>query len=420
MISAGPKANEPVMAAAGIEFVALPDYPLDGPRLVHPRGLRERLPAGRSARLSAGLEALGVSGLPEELRSLRPDLVLIDCEMHAHIMTAAGLGFRVALFTGICAGLPGWQAPPNHTAIIPGRGLRGTRPGVAAAWIRLWLSKGRRRLVDRLRFGGADYVSVLREHARRVGFDYRHEITAWRWQIPFSYARLPLLLFHAREFDLPAPTSDRILYVGPMIGRARVAPPEADTDFETMMTEVAARRHDPAARLVYVAFGTVTAPRAKFLARLWETARRNPELLFVVSAGRALPDIVPKESACNLRLLKWVPQLDVLRIADAAIIHAGSNTIIECIEAGVPMLCYPVSTIDRMGNAARISYHGLGVVGDKNDSSEEIAHDLRHVIFDHRIRDNIARMQRAFRQYAEDRVVERTIEQLLDLPRAVP
>ena len=418
--SAGPKSNEPLMAAAHIPFTALPDYSLVGPRLPKARGLRERLPAGQQARLRQGVQALGVAELPGLLESLRPDLVLIDFEMHAHIMTAAALGYRVALFTGICAGLPGLRAPPNHTAIVPGKGIRGTRAGVAAAWLYLWLFKARRRFVEYLRFGGADYPSILREHARVVGFDYRRELTTWRWQIPFSYAHLPLLLFHAREFDLPAPASERIHYLGPMGRRERRATPDGQTDFEATIAELMARRQVAAARLVYVAFGSIKTPKPRFLANLWETVRRHPDWTFVFAAGNAPSDALPQGPPGNLRVLKWSPQPEILRIADVAVIHAGTNTIVECIEAGVPVVCYPFDTNDQKGNGARIAFHGLGVIGDMKDPSKKIERDLHLAMTDPQIRDKLARMQGAFRRYVENGVAERVIERLLGHPTVAP
>ncbi len=418
--SAGPKANEPMVAAAQIPFVALPDYPLGGPRLSKARGLRDRLRGQRRARLQQGVKALGVAELPGLLESLRPDLVLIDFEMHAHIMTASALGYRVALFTGICASLPGLQAPPNHTAIVPGRSIRGSRAGIAAAWLQLWLFKARRRLLENLRFGGADYPAILREHALAVGFDYRRELTTWRWQMPFSYARLPLLLFHAREFDLPAPTSEQIHYLGPMARRTRRATPEGETAFEITIAELRARRKDPAAKLVYVAFGSIKTPKPKFLVRLWEIVRNNPDWTFVFAAGSAASGVLPEDPPSNLRILKWAPQPDILRIADAAAIHAGTNTIVECIEAKVPMVCYPFDTNDQKGNGARIAFHGLGVVGDMKDPLQKIERNLHQIMTDPKIADSIARMQVVFRRYLENGVAEQVIEQLLLRPAVVP
>jgi len=45
--------------------------------------------------------------------------------------------------------------------------------------------------------------------------------------------------------------------------------------------------------------------------------------------------------------------------------HGGINTIKECIHENVPMLTYPLSPEwDQPGNAARVVYHQLGLMGN--------------------------------------------------------
>ncbi len=413
IIAAGPEGNGPAVTAAGLRFIALPDYPLGGPGIPCPRGLAARLPSARRARLNAGVAALGVAELPKILGSLDPALVLIDFELHAHIMTASALGYRIALFTGICTGLPGLRAPPNHWSTVPGRGITGGRPAVAAAWTCYWLAKARRRLAHWLRFGGADYVAILRVHARAVGFDFPRRTTFWRWQLPFSYVDLPLLLFHAREFDLPAPASPRIHYIGPVIARSRRRASRSPEEAETVLVEIETRRRDPACRVVYLSFGTIKTPRPAFLGQVWDVVRRNPDWLFVFAAGTTPEASLPDPPPTNLRILSWAPQPDFLRVSDAALIHGGPNSIVECVAAGVPMLCYPFRVNDQLGNGARVVYHGIGAVGAMTDGSEAIERDLKRVMEDAPVRESLARMGQAFLRYDEEQTAERTVEGLL-------
>jgi zeaxanthin glucosyltransferase len=73
-----------------------------------------------------------------------------------------------------------------------------------------------------------------------------------------------------------------------------------------------------------------------------------------------------------------LPQLQVLARAAVAIVHGGLGTIKECIWSGVPMLVLPADH-DQPGNAARVAYHGLGVVrarrrlGDVAAALDELA-----------------------------------------------
>ncbi|MDJ0609800.1 MAG: glycosyltransferase [Kiloniellales bacterium] len=413
VVVAGPKSNETVVTAAGLRSVTIPDYPLGGPNISRPKGNDARTPLARRARLRAGVEALGVGGLPEMLSSVQPDLVLIDFEMHAYIMTTVARGYRVALFTGICTGLPGLRAPPNHWAVVPGQGLGGSRLGVAAAWACYWLVKARRRLKKRLRSGGADYQSILRAHARAVGFDMARRTTFWRWQIPFSYPDLPLLLLHARAFDLPTPVSARIRYIGPVICRSRRAASPPRGEIDQALRELETRRNDPRCRIVYLAFGTLKSPQPHFLEQIWDVVRRNPDWHFVFAAGTTPQSALPDPAPTNLRILAWAPQPDFLRLSHAAVIHAGANSIVESVTAGVPMLCYPFPVNDQLGNGARVVYHGIGTVGALTETSQAIERDLKRIMDDPAIHENLARMRRAFLRYEEEQTAERTIEELL-------
>ena len=64
----------------------------------------------------------------------------------------------------------------------------------------------------------------------------------------------------------------------------------------------------------------------------------------------------------NVSIFRRVPQLRVLEASDLMVMHGGTNSISECITAGVPMPAYPGS-VDQPGNAARLVYHGMGLMG---------------------------------------------------------
>ncbi len=102
--------------------------------------------------------------------------------------------------------------------------------------------------------------------------------------------------------------------------------------------------------------------------------------------------------------------------------HGGINTIDECVTHGVPMLVYSGGETDMSGNAARVVYHGLGIAGDgRRDGVGDIRSHIDRLLMNPDFANNVERLRRRFRSYAENRVAERTIELLLggsDLARA--
>jgi len=96
-------------------------------------------------------------------------------------------------------------------------------------------------------------------------------------------------------------------------------------------------------------------------ARLFSALGGRPEYLVVVAtvtqdaealAGLDVPD--------NFVLRRFCPQIDVLDLADVFITHAGANSMMESIRAGVPMLAMPYFA-DQYDNATIIAREEIGL-----------------------------------------------------------
>ncbi len=413
---ASPERSRSVVAAAGFRFFPIPEVELGVftrrvPRLAG--GVTTRSWAERERRLSAGLLTLGLSDFAELLKTEDPDLVLADFELHGQIMVAVSQGYPTALYTSMVAGSPGWQSPPLHTGVVPGRGFAGSRVGVALTWIRYWTWKGRFLLRAGLGSWGGDLASILWRHAKSTGFD-RRLIAPWRWQLPWSY-RLPLLVLQAREFDLPRRTPDNVHYLGPMIARG---PPgdRKNSQCSQFLDAFQAERGDTEQKLIYAAFGTIVTPDSALVRNLWTAVGRNPAWRLLFVAGRYGKGEFPAERPANVEVVDWAPQLEALSTADLAITHGGTGSIVEAVDTLTPTLAYPRPKMDHPGNAARVAFHGIGRVGRLDDDAETIEGDIRETLESFAIRDAVARMKQAFDAYAEAQTAERVIDTLLAGP----
>ncbi len=111
--------------------------------------------------------------------------------------------------------------------------------------------------------------------------------------------------------------------------------------------------------LVYGSLGTIQNGTTHAYQAMAE-AVRDLDVQFVIALGRADAERsmnVPP----NVLIVPYAPQLRLLERAAAAITHAGYNTAIECLAAGVPMVCLPVAN-DQPGVARRVEWVGAGEV----------------------------------------------------------
>ncbi len=60
-------------------------------------------------------------------------------------------------------------------------------------------------------------------------------------------------------------------------------------------------------------------------------------------------------------VVRYAPQLELVKRAAAVITHAGLNTVLEALSEGVPLVALPQGN-DQPGVAARVAASGAGVV----------------------------------------------------------
>ena len=114
----------------------------------------------------------------------------------------------------------------------------------------------------------------------------------------------------------------------------------------------------------------------------------------------------------NLLVVKWAPQLALLRRAAVMVTHGGIGSMLECIRYGVPMVIVPGAR-DQPGNRARAVYHGIAVGAEMATLTGEIlAKKVSEAMGDAGLRERLARMrERVERENGLDEAV-RLIERV--------
>lgn len=361
------------------------------------------------------VEAMGVTQFPSMLRELKPDLLLVDLEMHPHIVSAAPLGITIALLSPWMSIWKRPGMPPLHKEIIPEVGWRGRRFGLELVWLRFRLRKLRKRWRQWRDSVGIDWVSVMRQHARATGFPFRKEVELHHWQIPFSYRSLPVLCLRTWELEFPHEPRPNVFYVGPMVHRQRKdshPQPEVDSQLKRLISHC--RESRASRRLIFCGFSSFVATNRNLLPRLIQAFEQRSDWHLVLGLGNQLDVKELGPMPPNIHAFPWVPQLRVLQHADAAIIHGGINTVEECVHFGVPMLVYCCGINDTPGTTARVVFHGLGVAGDsKNDTTQIILRRLEQLLDDCVIRKNVDRIRERVNKYPNEQYAERVVATLL-------
>lgn len=415
--ASSPKA-EAAVRAQGLDFVPLeesryPDFLKADAELGRLTRMRRKAERQRQA-----LESLGLDTLSDLLRRLQPDLLLIDGEMHEHILVAGASGVPMVLLNCFVSIWRRPGLPPPHCGARPGVGWWGSKIGIWLLWRALRLRKWRLARGQRWQRVGCDRLSLLRRLAQDLGVDLERETDRDQWLIPFTYRRLPVLSLHAFEFEFPHRPSPEVRYVGPLLLENRGEAPLDIAEQVSLESLYAARsQSQKRRRLLYAAFGSFFTADHDLLRRLLQAVARHPDWDLILSlGGRSLPgELRPLPD--NVHAFDWLPQPQVLRQVDAAVTHGGINTIDECILGGVPMLIYCGGETDMAGNTARVVHHGLGLAGNgRRDSPQVIARHLERLLHEPQFVHNVRRLRSHYRAYGEEYVVEQTVEALLSEP----
>ena len=77
----------------------------------------------------------------------------------------------------------------------------------------------------------------------------------------------------------------------------------------------------------------------------------------------------------------FLPYRAVLSHAALCITHGGSNTVLDALACGVPLLVRPAG-FDQPGNLARVRHHGLGERLESMRRPARLAEQVRRVIGD--------------------------------------
>ncbi|WP_372364445.1 nucleotide disphospho-sugar-binding domain-containing protein [Candidatus Uabimicrobium sp. HlEnr_7] len=205
-----------------------------------------------------------------------------------------------------------------------------------------------------------------------------------------SYNRCNLV-FTSKKFNpsLGMMKEDHFHFVGPMMEE------RAKVDFPLEKIQNSGKK------IIYMSLGTVVVNEDPTLIEVFKTAieaiRQDERFLLVMSISRGLKiedfDNIPQ----NVLIYNFVPQLEILKIAEIFIHHSGMNSINEGLFFGKPSITIPIAH-EQFANAARISELKLGIeLSRKNLTSSMIHEAITSVLENPLYRQNCSEISKDFK-----------------------
>lgn len=196
-----------------------------------------------------------------------------------------------------------------------------------------------------------------------------------------------------REMQPQADTvSDAVTFVGPCLGE------RADQGHWT--------RPADAERVLLVSLGSAFTKQPEFYRSCLKAFGDLPGWHVVLQVGKYVTADELGDVPANFEVRSWVPQLDILRQADAFVTHAGMGGSSEGLYTATPMIAVP-QAVDQFDNADRLQEVGVARRIDTADATPaELREALLELTSDPEVAERLAgisaRLQESGTSYAAD------------------
>lgn len=164
------------------------------------------------------------------------------------------------------------------------------------------------------------------------------------------------------------------------------------------------------ASTAYCTLGTLQGSRIRLFRRLARACARK-DIRLVITTGGA-KGLAAGKLAGDTLVYDWLPQEDIMAEVDMVVSHAGMNSVLDPLAAGIPMVVMPLA-FEQPGIAARVAGCGAGVRISRTSGIAGISKALERVRNDPDFRYRAQAIQKEIRQAggapAAADLIERTL-----------
>ena len=357
-----------------------------------------------------GVESLKLEEITSKLKSLNPEFLFIDIELHEYIISAFSLKLPIIILNQWMSNVPRYNLPPINTIELPSESIAGNKKTIMR-WIKMAFKHRIRDTKNRL-VPARNRESVLRYYAIKNGFPSRWLSYSF-WPPQFNYHRIPIWSLNLKELDFPHEIPQNLDYVGISLfaNRKDIESKEEKEHLQHLFTKGKKEK----LKTIYCSFSTLKKGDFLFLNKVIEAVGKESNWQMIISASGKEDDALKDELPSNCHRFDFVPQLEVLQHADLSINHGGIHTINDCIVHAVPMLVYSGNQFDQNGCAARVQYHGLGIMANRQtDQPDDIRSKIKFILDDESIARNLKNFQRIHLDNVRDKLIIKRFEEIRD------
>jgi zeaxanthin glucosyltransferase len=192
------------------------------------------------------------------------------------------------------------------------------------------------------------------------------------------------------EFDFPRRASAQMNYVGPFLAPATAEPISfagLDFPFDRLTAKP----------LIYASLGTLQNQQLEIFKTI-AAACVDLDAQLVISLGDPQRDPTEVQLPGNPLVVAYAPHAALIARSSLVVTHAGLNTTIGSLSAGVPLVAIPI-TNEQPGIATRIVRTGAGeIVPLKQLTVARLKQSIERVLDDVRYRQQAQRMQAIVQQ----------------------
>jgi zeaxanthin glucosyltransferase len=166
--------------------------------------------------------------------------------------------------------------------------------------------------------------------------------------------------------------------------------------------------------LIYASLGTLQNGSETIFRTIADACAGLDAQLLISLGGGLDPAILGKLPGDPL-VVNFAPQLEILKRAALVITHAGINTVLESLAAGVPLVAVPLGN-DQPGVAARLKARGAGVVVSRYGlTPARLRKAIALVLRERQYREAAQNLQKAIQQIDGTGCAVDLIEEFLNL-----